>query len=99
MLYIIAKSPFNTYDLEQCSSIKKSRESKVLLIEDAVIAAKKGVTSQYIMNKFQEDGIIVYALKEDLEARGINDIIEFVESIDYERFVDLIVENKFISCI
>lgn len=97
MLYIIAKSPFNTHDLEQCSNIKKSRESKVLLIEDAVIAAKKGVTSQYIMDKFQEENIIIYALKEDLEARGIKDIIEFVEIIDYEGFVDLIVENKFIS--
>ncbi len=98
MLYIMAKSPLNTRDLEQCSALKKSSGSKVLLIEDAVIAAKKGISSQNIIEKFQNDGIAVYALKDDLEARGLKDLVESVKVINYEGFVDLVLEQKIVSC-
>jgi len=96
MLYIMAKSPLNTRDLEQCSNLKKSSDSKVLLIEDAVIAAKKGIVDD-IIKKIQDQGVKVYALKEDLEARGLNDIKDVLVT-DYEGFVDLVVENKLVSC-
>ncbi len=96
MLYIMAKSPLNTRDLEQCSNLKKSSSSKVLLIEDAVIAAKKGIADE-IIKKIQEQGVKVYALKEDLDARGISDIKDVLVT-DYEGFVDLVVENKLVSC-
>ena len=98
MLYIMVKSPLNTRDLEQCSNLKKSSASKVLLIEDAVVAAKKGIETTHILEKFQKNNIEVYALKEDLEARGIKDIIESVKITDYNGFVDLVVENKIVSC-
>ena len=96
MLYIMAKSPLNTRDLEQCSNLKKSSDSKVLLIEDAVIAAKKGIVDD-IIKKIQDQGVKIYALKEDLEARGLNDIKDVLIT-DYEGFVDLVVENKLVSC-
>lgn len=96
MLYIMAKSPLNTRDLEQCSNLKKSSESKVLLIEDAVIAAQKGIADD-IINKIKEQGVKVYALKEDLDARGLNNIKDVLVT-DYEGFVDLVIENKLVSC-
>jgi len=98
MLYIFAKSPLQTRDLEHCAELKKSTDSKVLLIEDAVIGVKKGVTTENIIHKLQDDGITVYALKTDLEARAIKNIVENITVIDYEGFVDLVVENKLVSC-
>lgn len=98
MLYIMAKSPLNTRDLEQCSRLKKKSDSKVILIEDAVIAVKKGIATHAIMERFQNSGIAVYVLKDDLDARGIKDIFESAKIVDYEGFVDLVVENKIVSC-
>ena len=72
--------------------------TKVLLIEDAVIGVKKGVQSEHLIHTLQSDGITVYALKADLEARAINDIVDNIAVIDYEGFVDLVVENKLVSC-
>ena len=99
MLYIFAKSPLYTHDLERCSQLKKSKDSKVLLIEDAVIAAKKGIETEKILEKFRDDGTEVYAIQADLEARGIEDIVETIKVIDYEGFVDLVVGNKLVSCL
>jgi tRNA 2-thiouridine synthesizing protein B len=99
MLYIFNKSPLRTRDLEQCVSLKKSKDSKVLLIEDAVIGVKKGIATEYLIEKLQSDGITVYALQADLKARGIENIAENIAVIDYEGFVDLVVENKFVSCL
>ena len=96
MLYIMAKSPLNTRDLEQCSNLKKSSDSKVLLIEDAVIAAVKGIADD-IVKKIQDQGVKVYALKEDLDARGLKDLKDVLVT-DYDGFVDLVVENKLVSC-
>ena len=98
MLYIFAKSPLYTQDLEHCSRMKKSKDSKVLLIEDAVIAVKKGIRTERILEKFRADGIDVYAIQADLEARGIKDIFDTIKVIDYNDFVDLVVENKIVSC-
>ena len=98
MLYIMAKSPLNTRDLEQCSNLKKANDSKVLLIEDAVIAAKKGIITEHIIEKFQKDGIAVYALKADLEARAIKNLNDYIKIIDYDGFVDLVVDSKIVSC-
>ncbi len=98
MLYVMGKSPLNTRDLEQCSNLKKASDSKVILIEDAVIAAKKGIVTEDIIDKFKKNGIAVYALKADLEARAIKDLNDYVKLIDYDGFVDLVVENKIVSC-
>ena len=98
MLYIFNKSPLNTHDIEQCAGLKKAKDSKVLLIENAVIAAKKGVQTENLLEKFRDDGIEVFAIQADLEARGIKDIFETIKVIDYEGFVDLVVGNKLVSC-
>lgn len=97
MLYIFAKSPLQTHDLKQCARLKKSEDSKVLLIEDAVIAVKKGVVIEGSIREFQTDGLPIYALKADLDARGITEIVDNIAVIDYEGFVDLVVENKLVS--
>ena len=94
----MAKSPLNTRDLEQCSYLKKSSDSKVLLIEDAVVAAKKGIVTEEIIDRFQKGGIAVYALRADLEARAIKNLNAYIKIVDYDGFVDLVVENKIVSC-
>lgn len=65
--------------------------SPVLFYEDGVFACMKETSiSEEIMKLIAAHP--TYALIEDLEARGITSIIDGVEAVDYEGFVEL-VEN------
>ncbi len=64
------------------------KEAIVVLIQDGV----------YINPKLYPSKAKVYAVKQDVEKRGLNDKLpERVECIDYGQLVDLIVENKVIN--
>jgi tRNA 2-thiouridine synthesizing protein B len=59
-------------------------EAKVVLIQDGVFLDASGLS-----------GAEVYALSEDVEKRGLQNVIpSSVKRIDYGELVDLIVENK-----
>jgi tRNA 2-thiouridine synthesizing protein B len=67
-----------------------------LLIEDAVVGA---LENTYISNQILEavqSGVKVYALHEDLEARGLPTarLINQIIIVDYAGFVDLAVEHS-----
>ncbi len=91
MLHTINKSPFESNTLQDCIRFI-SNNDVVLLFEDGVYAAinnsKKSdaVSSILKTNK-------VYALQADLKARGINSLIDGIEIVDYEKFVDLVEEH------
>ncbi len=63
---------------------KRDSDAKVVLIEDGVYADGSG---------FGE----VYAVKEDVEKRGVASRVAGAKVIDYDELVDLIVDNKVVN--
>lgn len=88
MLHTVNKSPFNTNDLSSCLRFI-SEEDVLLLLEDGVYAAANGTTQSSIIENLLKTNK-VYALSPDLKARGLDDIIQGVESVGYDTFVDLV---------
>ena len=93
MLHTVNKSPFDNTTLETCLKFA-SQGSAVLLIEDGVYAAARGTAvSKRVQDALRR--VSIYALKPDLEARGMQDrIMEGVHVVDYGGFVDLVVEHN-----
>jgi len=91
MLHILNKSPLQTGTLDTVVRLAKS--GALLLIEDAVYAATKGNGAESKLREAMAR-LKVYALMPDLQARGMADrLIEGVGAIDYDGFVDLVVEH------
>lgn len=93
MLHTINKSPFEHNTFETCLKFVK-QGSAVLLIEDGVYAATRDTT---VSKQVQEalKNVSIYALKPDVEARGMqNRVMDGVRLVDYEGFVDLVVEHN-----
>ncbi|MBM3357987.1 MAG: sulfurtransferase complex subunit TusB [Betaproteobacteria bacterium] len=93
MLHTVNKSPFDHNTLEAC--LKYARQgSAVLLIEDGVYAAARNTA---VSKQMQEalKSVSIYALKPDVEARGMqNRVMDGVRLVDYGGFVDLVVEHN-----
>mgnify|MGYP001558452933 FL=1 len=93
MLHTVNKSPFDHNTLDTCLKYAK-QGSAVLLIEDGVYAAAKGTA---VSKKLQDalKTVPIYALKPDIEARGMqNRVLDGVKLVDYGGFVDLVVEHN-----
>jgi len=92
MLHTINKSPFSGDTFDTYIRFFQPGDP-VLFIEDGVYAVQNG-------NKFSEvlAGVLqsnpVYALKPDLDARGISELAVGVATVDYEGFVDLVEEHQ-----
>jgi tRNA 2-thiouridine synthesizing protein B len=93
-LHTVNKSPFERNSLETCLSLCKS-DANVLLIEDAVVGALQNTIISEKILEAVEFGVKVYALNEDLEARGLplSRLINGVSIVDYAGFVDLAAKN------
>jgi tRNA 2-thiouridine synthesizing protein B len=92
MLHTVNKSPFECRSLEACLKFAQ-RGSAVLLIEDGVYAAARDTA---VSGQVQEalKSVAIYALKPDVEARGMqNRVMDGVRLVDYGGFVDLVVEH------
>ena len=93
MLHTVNKSPFDYNTLETC--LKFARQgAAVLLIEDGVYAAARDTAvSQQVQEAMKS--VAIYALKPDVEARGMqNRVMGGVRLVDYGGFVDLVVEHN-----
>ncbi|MFT5659185.1 MAG: tRNA 2-thiouridine synthesizing protein B [Gammaproteobacteria bacterium] len=93
-LHTVNKSPFERNSLDSCLSLCKP-DGSILLIEDAVVGAMQNTSiSNHIIDALKS-GIRVYALREDLAARGLptSRVIDQIGIIDYAGFVTLTVEN------
>jgi len=92
MLHTINKSPFSDDSFETAVRFIQPGDP-VLFIENGVYAVEQG-------NRFSKTlaGVMknnpVYALRPDLEARGISNLTEGVETVDYDGFVDLVAEHQ-----
>ncbi len=97
MLYLVNKSPLMTHSLETCLAIAPEGEP-ILLYEDGVYAAMNGGRfAEQIAAALGQHPI--YALEADLEARGIQRLIEGVQVIDYDGFVGLVEEHDVVPWI
>ncbi len=93
MLHTVNKSPFNHNSFETCLKYA-TPGSAVLLIEDGVYAAAKDTAVSKQLQGFLKT-VQVYALKPDVEARGIQGrVLDGVKLVDYGGFVDLVAEHN-----
>lgn len=93
MLHIVNKSPHQTGSLESCLRMAMPGHA-VLLIEDGVYAATSGSPIEARLTSAGEQ-IKFYALKPDLEARGMaSRALDNVTLVDYGGFVDLVAEHS-----
>lgn len=92
VLHIVNKSPFDRNALDSCLRLARA-DSAILLIEDGIYAAQKNTA---VAEKMQQAFAShrVYALKPDLQARGINpeNTIDGISLVDYDDFVKLATE-------
>lgn len=93
MLHLVNKSPYDSTSFDSAAKYAQ-KGSGILLFEDGVYAAMAGTAYEGKLKELLGDHD-VYALKEDLTARGIADrILDGVKEIDYAGFVDLVEKNK-----
>ena len=93
VLHTVNKSPFEHRALESCLKFAR-RGSAVLLIEDGVYAAARDTAvSQQVQEALKS--VSVYALKPDVEARGMQHrVMDGIRLVDYGGFVDLVAEHN-----
>jgi tRNA 2-thiouridine synthesizing protein B len=93
MLHIVNKSPTERNSLDTCLRLARDGAA-LLLIEDGVYAATRGSAAEKKLREAMRR-IKVYALKGDLEARGMTGrVIDGVETVDYGGFVDLVCDRR-----
>jgi tRNA 2-thiouridine synthesizing protein B len=93
MLHIVNKSPYERNALASCLAHAR-KGAALLLIEDGVYGATRGNAAEAALREAMQ-GVRVYALGPDLEARGMaGALIEGVEVVDFGGFVDLVVEHR-----
>ncbi len=95
MLYTINKSPFLFGNLESCLRIAPTG-APILLYEDGAYAAAAGTRVENLIHDAMQSRPI-YVLEADLTLRGIDYLIEGVQVIGYDGFVDLVVEHNVVS--
>lgn len=92
MLHIVNKSPALSHTLQSCLRLARPGHA-LLLIEDAVYAATRGSAEAAGMARATAE-LKVYALRPDLEARGMaGQLIDGVTAVDYAGFVALVEQH------
>ena len=101
LIYLFGFSEMTGNHLERLlpilkAQINKNRKIGLVMIHDGVIGiSKKGLTPKSMIKLFDLD-IKLYALKPDMNARGIplNQLHDKVNAIDYDEFVDVLESTK-----
>ena len=91
MLYTVNKSPLMFGNFRSVLGIAPAGEP-ILLYEDGVYAATEGTASAELIKQALEQHP-VYALQADLEARGLASLVDGIQVIDYEGFVELVEQH------
>lgn len=93
MLHTVNKSPFSHNGFQTCLNFA-TPGSAVLLLEDGVYAVARNTA---VSGRLQEalKTLSVYALKPDVDARGMQGrMLEGIKLVDYGGFVDLVAEHS-----
>ena len=91
MLYTINKSPLMFGNLKSVLRVAPAGEP-LLLYEDGVYAAVAGAASEELAQQALAHHP-VYALQADLEARGLTSLVEGIQVISYDGFVELVEQH------
>ncbi len=91
MLYTVNKSPFSTNSLQSALRIAPV-SAPILLYEDGVYAAVPATRSSEAVKEALANHPI-YALGADLEARGLMAVLDGIQVIDYDGFVELVEQH------
>ena len=91
MLFTINKSPLMFGNLESVLRIAPV-DDPILLYEDGVYAIAEGTIAEGLVKQALEQHP-VYALRADVEARGIASLIDGIQVVDYEGFVELVEQH------
>lgn len=92
MLHTVNKSPFEKDSLNSCLRLSLDGSS-ILLIEDGIFAALEGTSVSDSVKEAMKTKK-VYALQEDVNARGMQSkVIDGIEQVDYAGFVNLVTEH------
>ena len=94
MLFALNKSPMATNSLGSVLEIAPEG-SPILLYEDGVYGALRGSVTEAAVRKALETHP-VYALEADLKARGIDRLVDGVQPIGYDGFVQLVEEHDMV---
>ena len=87
-LHIVNKSPEQPSAMSRCLKFSSKNDS-LLLIEDGVYFALHS-TINTLLSSLEAQQINIYALEEDLIARGISDKIHHsIKTVNYDEFVEL----------
>jgi tRNA 2-thiouridine synthesizing protein B len=95
MLHTVNKPPIKTNTFETALRFSAPGEP-ILLIEDGVHAARTGAKSEQLIMSALENHP-VFALEPDLKARGINSVIQGIEPIGYDGFVELVENHQVVT--
>lgn len=90
VLFTLLTSPFEKNETLIMEAIAKDNKRGILLFQDAVYyALNEGIREELLSKRFS-----IFAIKEELEARGFSGFsAEGVEIIDYDTAVDIIMEK------
>jgi tRNA 2-thiouridine synthesizing protein B len=88
MLYTINNAAIGADSLDSMSQVCP-KNSPILFYEDGVFACKTNTIMAGKIKTLLEEHP-VYALVEDVKARGIEPLIEGVKTVDYSGFVELV---------
>ena len=92
MLHTVNKSPFEKDSLNSCLRLSLDGSS-ILLIEDGIYAALEGTSVSDSVKEAMKTKK-VYALQEDVNARGMQSkVMDGIEQVDYAGFVNLVTEH------
>ena len=92
MLYMVNKSPLMFGNLKSALVVAPEGEP-ILLYEDGVYAATAGTASEELVEQALEQHP-VYALQADLEARGLTKLVDGIQVVDYDGFVELVEQHQ-----
>ena len=92
MLHTVNKSPFTHTSLESCLRFINAGDA-ILLLEDGVYAAARGTRRSALVEQALQSAP-VYAMQADLKARGLSDLIEGIQVVDYDTFVELLEQHS-----
>ena len=88
MLHTINQSPFRSNTLDTAMRFIQPNDP-VLFIEDGVYTLDDQARFKAVIETLLKTNP-VYGLGPDLKARGISKVVDKVQEIDYEGFVDLV---------
>ena len=89
ILHKFSQSPFQSNSIQSNLALIADDDA-VLLIENAVYAIKHAAMLELLINR----GSQLFILKEDCDARGLTNISDNIQQMDYAGFVELTLQYE-----